>query len=116
MTDAPPALSVIVPTRHEATNVVEFHQQVIQALGAGTDWELLFVNDSDDETPRVIESLCRDDPRVRLCHRSAEGREGGLGGAVTRGFTLMRGAVVVVMDADLQHPPKLIPDLHTAVR
>lgn len=116
MTDAPLALSVVVPTRHEATNVVEFHQQVTRALGADTDWELLFVDDSDDETPRVIESLCEEDARVRLCHRGADSREGGLGGAVTRGFALMRGAVVVVMDADLQHPPKLIPDLYTAVR
>ncbi|SHG28885.1 Glycosyltransferase involved in cell wall bisynthesis [Jatrophihabitans endophyticus] len=108
-------LSVVVPTRHEATNIDECHRRVAAALGDDVTWELLFVDDSDDETPQVIEALCRRDSRVKLCHRSGESRTGGLGGAVTRGFALSTGDAVVVMDADLQHPPAVVPELHAAL-
>ncbi len=48
---------------------------------------------------------------VRLLHRQMGDRPGGLGGAVQEGFKLARGTVLVVMDADLQHPPEVVPAL-----
>ena len=105
-------LSVVVPTRNEALNV----ETLVSRLGAalnelGKDWELLFVDDSDDRTPEVVRGLSGLAFPVRLMHREPGERAGGLGGAVQRGFAEARGGVIVVMDGDLQHPPEVLPAL-----
>ncbi|GLY07390.1 glycosyltransferase family 2 protein [Actinoplanes sp. NBRC 101535] len=113
---SPPEVSVVVPTRNEAENVGPLVERVRDALGA-TPGEILFVDDSDDETPGVISALAEDDPdRVRLLHRPAGQRSGGLGGAVVAGFATARAPWVVVMDGDLQHPPETVPELLAAGR
>jgi dolichol-phosphate mannosyltransferase len=106
------ALSVIVPTRNEAPNIELLEQRLSAAL-AGTfwGWELIFVDDSDDSTPEVVTGLINASHPVRLVHREKGHRHGGLGGAVQEGFKLARGTVVAVMDADLQHPPEVMPAL-----
>ena len=106
------ALSVIVPTRNEAPNV----EPLTSRLGAALDatpggWELVFVDDSDDSTPQLIRRLADEGWPVRLLHREKGARRGGLGGAVQEGFGLATGTVAVVMDADLQHPPEVVPAL-----
>jgi Glycosyl transferase family 2 len=108
----PCTLSVVVPTRNEAPNV-EFLEQRLSASLAGTPggWELVFVDDSDDSTPYVVSGLTDAGRPVRLLHRETAARHGGLGGAVQEGFKLARGEVLVVMDADLQHPPEVVPAL-----
>lgn len=68
-------LSVIVPTRNEAANVPALVERVSLALDT-SDWELLFVDDSDDTTPDVI--LRSADPHVRLLHREGAARHDGL--------------------------------------
>ena len=78
-------LSVIVPTRNEERNVEALVSRTSAAL-ADSDWELLFVDDSDDHTPDVVESMA--DPRVRLLHRPADSRVGGLAGAVCDGHAM----------------------------
>lgn len=108
-----PDLSVVVPTRNEAGNVEALLRRLDAAL-AGLDpgWELVFVDDSDDSTPEVIEGLAAKGPwRVTLLHRGPGQRDGGLGGAVKLGFTKASGRVMAVMDADLQHPPEVLPRL-----
>jgi dolichol-phosphate mannosyltransferase len=82
-------------------------------------WELIFVDDSDDTTPEVVRRLADAEAGVvspvRLLHRPRGMRSGGLGGAVREGFDIARGRVVAVMDADLQHPPEVLPALIAAV-
>jgi dolichol-phosphate mannosyltransferase len=106
------ALSVIVPTRNEAPNIELLEQRLSSALDATPGgWELIFVDDSDDTTPEVIEKVIAGGRPVRLLHRQMGARQGGLGGAVQEGFKLARGTVFAVMDADLQHPPEIVPAL-----
>ena len=113
---APPTLSVVVPTRNEAGNVRALVEQLHSVLD-GTPAEIVFVDDSDDDTPSVIGALAAGDPDgVRLVHRPAGARDGGLGGAVVAGLNAARAPWVVVMDGDLQHPPATVPDLLAAGR
>ena len=110
------ALSVVVPTRNEAPNVEPLTSRLEAALRATPGgWELVFVDDSDDSTPELIRRLADEGWPVRLLHREKGARPGGLGGAVQEGFGLARGTVVVVMDADLQHPPEVVPALVSPV-
>jgi dolichol-phosphate mannosyltransferase len=102
-------LSVVVPTRSEAPNIATLVARLRTALGpAGIDWELIFIDDSDDGTPDAIRETMLADPAVRLVHRARGARRGGLGGAVSSGFQVARGEVIAVMDADLQHPPEVL--------
>jgi putative flippase GtrA len=101
-------LSVIVPTRNEERNVTPLVARTCDALG-DSDWELLFVDDSDDRTPEVVRSVAH--PRVRLLHRPAHRRDGGLAGAVCDGLAATRGDHIVVMDGDLQHDPGRLTEL-----
>lgn len=105
------AVTVIVPTRNEAGNV----GPLLERLGGVLrDWdaEILFVDDSDDDTPEQIELAAAGSPLpVRLHHRATGERAGGLGGAVLAGLALAEHPLAVVMDGDLQHPPELVPDL-----
>jgi dolichol-phosphate mannosyltransferase len=113
---SPPALTVIVPTRNEAGNVERLVARLDDALGT-TDVEILFVDDSDDDTPAEVERVAAESPRkVRLIHRGPGARRGGLGGAVVAGLRAARSEWVCVMDGDLQHPPELVPELFRRAR
>jgi dolichol-phosphate mannosyltransferase len=104
-----PALSLVVPTRNEADNVAELVRRVERAM-PDLPTEIIFVDDSTDGTPETIEALQgRYRPEIILVHRPPEQRGDGLGGAVVRGLQMARGPWVCVMDADLQHPPELLP-------
>jgi dolichol-phosphate mannosyltransferase len=106
------ALSVVVPTRNEAGNVEALVSRAATALGTVTaGWEILFVDDSDDATPEVVQKLSSHGIPLKLLHRDKEARVGGLGGAVSEGFLVARGEVIAVMDGDLQHPPEVLPAL-----
>jgi len=106
-----PEISVIIPTRNESGNIKELVRRLGRALG-DTTAELLFVDDSDDDTPSVIDGVAKGAPvDVRCLHRSPGDRAGGLGSAVLAGFRAARGRVAVVMDGDLQHPPEEVPAL-----
>ncbi len=111
---SPILLSVVIPTRNERDNIPTLLDQLSAALPAG-DTEVVFVDDSTDTTPHVIEVAAgaRTTP-VTVHHRRHAA--GGLGGAVVEGLRLARGAWVVVMDADLQHPPALVPALLAAAQ
>jgi len=106
-------VSVVVPTRNEASNIEPLVDRLDRALGsAGYSWELIFVDDSDDSTPDEVRRLAATNGhRISVLHREAGQRSGGLGGAVKTGFALASGRVIVVMDADLQHPPEVVPAL-----
>jgi putative flippase GtrA len=109
-------LTIVVPTRNEAGNIDVLVERLDAALdGAGiapAAAEILFVDDSDDDTPdRVREVAARAVHRVRVLHRDAGTRAGGLGSAVLAGFRAAGTQWAVVMDGDLQHPPELVPEL-----
>ncbi len=103
-------LTVIVPTFNEAENVPE----LVRRLGRQQPLvgEVIFVDDSSDTTPQVIERTAETSSLpIVLHHRPPGQRQGGLGGAVVAGLRLARHDRVVVMDGDLQHPPETIPAL-----
>ncbi|UKY51826.1 glycosyltransferase [Streptomyces inhibens] len=105
-----PAVSLIVPTFNEAANIDELLDGVCAAIPAGLEVEVLFVDDSTDDTPEVIEKAAARCPMpVSVLHREVP--EGGLGGAVVAGIARTSAPWIMVMDADLQHPPELLPQL-----
>ncbi len=107
-------LSVVVPTRNEAAGIGQFLDALLPALD-GIDAEVIVVDDSTDETPAAVESRAhRSSQPIRLHHRAAHERTGGLGGAVKVGFEEAQGRFVAVMDADLQHPPAVLPRMLAA--
>lgn len=112
---AKPLLSVVVPTRNEAENIIPLLSRLRRALHQ-LDFELLFIDDSDDSTPAVLASIASRDPRVDMIHREGAGRAGGLSTAVVRGLRAARGEFICVMDADLQHPPETIAAMLDAAR
>ncbi|WP_353114797.1 glycosyltransferase [Microbacterium sp.] len=102
-------VTIIVPTFNERDNVAELVARTAAALD-GRDGEILFVDDSSDDTPEEIARVAAEAPvPVRLIHR--ELNTGGLGGAVVVGLDAAAYDVCIVMDGDLQHPPELIPAL-----
>lgn len=104
---APARVSVVVPTRHEGDNIAALLDRLLLAAGDPAI-EVIFVDDSDDDTPQRITEYAGACPvPIHLVHRPAGERPGGLGGAVLAGMRLAAGDWVVVMDADLQHPPEL---------
>jgi dolichol-phosphate mannosyltransferase len=112
ITSAPPIpqLTVIVPTFNEAGNVAELSRRLVAAVGGDTPFEVLFVDDSTDETPQVIEEVAREQGApLSVLHR--EQPVGGLSGAVVDGLRVARSDWVVVIDGDLQHPPEVVPAL-----
>ncbi|GAB2883614.1 glycosyltransferase [Streptomyces deserti] len=108
--------TVVIPTFNEAGNIRELLTQLAAGLPAEHSYEVLFVDDSTDDTPQVIEQAAADFPfPVSVIHR--EHPTGGLGGAVVEGMKAATTDWIVVMDADLQHPPSLVPELvRTGIR
>lgn len=103
-------LAVVVPTFNESLNVEELVRRLAVAT-EGITCEVIFVDDSTDETPDVIRKVAADAPiPVRLIHR--ENGTGGLGGAVVEGFRAAQSDICLVMDGDLQHPPEDVPVLY----
>ena len=108
-------ISVVVPAYNEAEVLGTFHARLAQVMRAvGENWEVVFVNDgSRDATLSVMEALRRADPHVGIVNLS---RNFGKEIAVTAGLDHAIGDAVVVIDADLQDPPELIPQLVAAWR
>lgn len=106
----PPLLSVVVPVYNEQEVLPEFQRRLATVLnGLALDTEIVYVNDgSQDETLTILQQLHDDDPRVAVLDLS---RNFGKEIALSAGLQHARGDAVVVIDADLQDPPELIPQL-----
>jgi glycosyltransferase involved in cell wall biosynthesis len=103
-------ISIIIPVYNEETNIKQAYDRIQKVL-TSVPFELLFVDDgSRDRSRRVIERLARADARVKLVALS---RNFGHQVALTAGLQYAAGDAVVVMDADLQDPPELIPEMIT---
>ncbi len=109
-----PDVSIIVPTYREAPNIRPLTERIVAALrSAGLAGEILFVDDrSPDGTADEVRAVAREHP-VRLIARDAPRS---LAGAVLDGFVAAEADILVVMDADLSHPPETIPALVRPVR
>jgi dolichol-phosphate mannosyltransferase len=108
-----PELSVVVPAYRERDNVLPLLEGLERAL-AGLDWEAIFVvDDAADRTEEVVRERAQRDPRVRVVHRI--GRRG-LASACIEGMLASSAPYLAVIDADLQHDERLIPELLARLR
>lgn len=103
------ALSIVVPCFNEEACLAELHQRLTAAARsvAQDDYELVLVNDgSRDRTWPMMEQLAATDPHVVAVNLS---RNHGHQLALTAGLDLSRGETILIIDADLQDPPELLP-------
>ena len=105
-----PALSVVIPVFNEEENIPELYTRLISVLdGLGMSYELIFVDDgSRDRTAALVDALADANPRVGLIELS---RNFGHQVAISAGLDFARGEGVIIMDADLQDPPEVLPRL-----
>jgi glycosyltransferase involved in cell wall biosynthesis len=105
-------VALVVPTRNEAGHVEAFVERVEAALRPfPIDWHAEVIDDSDDETPVILRGLAGRGAPLEVTHRDEAGRRGVLGGAIRTGLGRARAEIVCVIDADLQHPPEILPEL-----
>jgi dolichol-phosphate mannosyltransferase len=99
-------VSIVIPVLNEADALPHLLARLRQSL-FGIHWEAIFVDDgSTDNTAPLLEAEAIEDPRISLLRFS---RNFGHQAAVTAGLDFANGDAVVVMDADLQDPPELLP-------
>jgi polyisoprenyl-phosphate glycosyltransferase len=105
-----PLYSLVIPIYNEEANIPELYRRLTAVMdGLGHESELLLVNDgSRDRSLVLLRELQQQDSRV--CYVSLA-RNFGHQIAVTAGLQFTRGQAVIILDADLQDPPELIPDL-----
>lgn len=104
-------VSIMVPCFNEEKVLPSFYAEVRKVMDHETDydWELLLINDgSRDETLKVIYGLYENDNRISYIDLS---RNFGKENAMMAGFDYVEGDCVIIMDADLQDPPSLIPEM-----
>ena len=109
-------ISLVVPFYNEGESVDLFAQEILSALSSipDTEWEIVCVDDgSRDDTLQRLIMLASQDSRFRVIELS---RNFGKEAAMTAGLDTATGAAVIVIDADLQDPPELIPDMIKACR
>jgi len=108
-------LSVVVPCHNEEAVVDATHARLVAALAdVGMEIEIVYVDDgSRDATLSRLEAIAARDPRAVVVEFS---RNFGQQAAMSAGLALSRGAAVVIIDADLQDPPEVIPDMVRAWR
>lgn len=104
-------ITIIVPCFNEQEVLEQFHMKLTETLSGITDcdFRFLFVNDgSRDGTLKILRELSREDPAVSYISFS---RNFGKEAAMLAGLDHAEGDAVILMDADLQHPPELIPEM-----
>lgn len=104
-------VSILVPCYNEEASLPRLYETVKELMDAesGYDWELFFINDgSRDKTLDIIRQLADADPRISFASLS---RNFGKENAMLAGFDHVAGDCMIIMDADLQDPPSLIPQM-----
>ena len=101
------AISLIIPTYNERDNIVPLVERISRALNSN-NYKILFIDDnSRDGTAEVATALSQKYPVEVIVRKDKRG----LASAVVDGLKHVDGDIVLVMDADLQHPPEIIPEL-----
>jgi glycosyltransferase involved in cell wall biosynthesis len=105
-----PCYSIVAPIYNEEGNILRLHQRVRDVMDTlGESWELILVDDgSRDASFAEMHTVASDDGRVKLIHFA---RNFGHQIAVTAGIDYAQGHAVVLIDADLQDPPEVIPEM-----
>jgi len=105
-----PVFSIVAPVFNEEEVLQELYDRVKSVMETvGDPWELVLVNDgSQDNSAEVIDRLHKQDNRVRGLSFS---RNFGFQQALAAGFAMTRGEAIINVDADLQDPPEIIPEL-----
>ncbi len=105
-----PTYSVIVPCYNEEAVLGETHRRLTAVMqGMHEPYEIVYVNDgSKDRTSALLDDLAQADQNVRVVHFA---RNAGHQIAVSAGLDYASGDALVIIDADLQDPPELIPDM-----
>lgn len=108
--EVPPELSIVIPMYNEGLAIETTLRTALEALaGAVGSLEIVCVDDgSRDDTVARVRALASADPRIRLIELS---RNFGKEGALAAGLDHARARAVVIMDADLQHPPTFVPEM-----
>ncbi|MBT4398154.1 MAG: glycosyltransferase family 2 protein [Bacteroidetes bacterium] len=102
-------VSIVIPAHNEERNIRELCDRIKDAIPARYSWEIIIVDDgSSDRTNEVIREVFAEEKRIRSIVLS---RNYGHQVALTAGYDTATGKVVITMDADLQHPPELIPGM-----
>jgi dolichol-phosphate mannosyltransferase len=103
-------LGLVIPTLNESGNIPVLLDRLRDALATlPLDYELIVVDDdSQDGTADVAREYAQKDSHVRVFVRKGQR---GLAGAVIHGWAQTDATLLGVIDADLQHPPEVIPDL-----
>ena len=95
-------MTVVIPTYNESANIDTLVERLPHSL-RGRSVEVLFVDDSTDDTPqRIARAAAESRLPVRMIHREGAERTGGLAGAVKAGVLASNGEFILVMDGDLQ--------------
>jgi glycosyltransferase involved in cell wall biosynthesis len=103
-------LSVVVPLFNEENVLPLFHARLVNALARIRHaWEIIYVDDgSTDQSPRILQQIKAANPRVGVARFT---RNFGKEEAMSAGLSLATGDAVIIIDADLQDPPELIPEM-----
>ena len=110
----PPALSIVVPTYNERDRLGDLVEAVFAAYSVhGVDGELVIVDDNSPDGTGALADELAGRHRIRVIHRSGKL---GLGTAVIEGFEATDAPIVGVIDADLSHPPDLLPLMLSVMR
>ncbi len=104
-------LSIVIPTFNEKDNIRTLVERIDGALSK-INYDILFVDDSNDETPKILEEVSKERTNVSYIHRE---NEKGLATAVLLGFRKATGDYLACMDADLQHPPEILLPMYVAL-
>jgi|SRR5579871_146775 dolichol-phosphate mannosyltransferase len=107
-------LAIVIPTLHEAENIRELLNRISQSLSTlKLPYECLVVDDdSRDGIEAIVQELSDRDARIRMVVRK---NQRSLAGAILYGWRNTDAEILGVMDADLQHPPELLPQLRQAL-
>jgi polyisoprenyl-phosphate glycosyltransferase len=110
-----PVLSVVVPVYNEESNLPVLHERLTKVLAVTEpQYEIVFVNDgSHDHSVTVMQELAARDPHIIVVELS---RNFGHQVAISAGLDYARGDAVIIMDADLQDPPEVLPQFITKWR
>ena len=107
-------VSAVIPAYNEENNVLAVYEAVRESLDGAENYEIIFIDDgSTDATADRVRALRARDGAVRLIRF---GRNFGQQSALLAGLEAARGAAVITLDCDLQHPPELIPRMVQAWR
>src|SRR5579872_2755109 len=111
--DTAVAVSIVVPVRNEADNILPLIEEIATALDGRWPYEIIYVNDgSTDATAERLASAVEQRPNLRqLRHAISSGQSA----AVRSGVRAARGAIVATLDGDGQNNPAFLPDLISAI-